>query len=186
MQTIRIARKDVVELYQHLTDAERHATNNPKLTYAMARTMAKLKGEMDAIQTACKLPEGFEKDRIALCERMAKRDSAGKAQKTPNGKAYDIADAAAFAAALDELKAKFDMDGHQKRCEAMLEELVDVEFYPLPVTEDNVPPAWTPATLTRLLPIVAAEPATAPAATTAPASEAKPAGAPALTLVPKH
>lgn len=182
MQTIRIARKDVVDLYQHLTDAARHATNNPKLTYAMARTLAKLKGEMDAIETACKLPDGFDKDRIALCERMAKRDSAGKPQKTPKGNAYDIEDHAAFAAALDELKAKFDMDGHQKRCEALLDEAVDVEFYPLPVTEDNVPPAWTPATLTRLLPIVAAEPW--PASATAPATA--PAGAPALTLVPKH
>ena len=179
LRILKLPRTDIIELFRHLTEAARHTTGQPKLTYAIARSLDKLKREVEATQKACAPPAAFEPARLALCERHARKNDAGEPMKTNAGNAFDIADMAAFRADLDALKADHNMAEHQDRTTAFLEDTTEVPYYPLPVTEDNIPAAWTPELLSQLLPIVA-DPDPVPA----PASEAKPAP-PTLTLVPK-
>lgn len=69
-----------------------------KISYTIARDIAKLRTEMEV----------FEKERIKLCEQMAKKDKDGNPIKiTENGsERYDVEDMPALVAAVDELRSQ--------------------------------------------------------------------------------
>lgn len=70
-------RKKIIQLFELL---QKNISGNIKFNYWLAKTRTKLKGEIEAIKEAIKYDDDFIKyqnERIALCEKYAKKDKEG-------------------------------------------------------------------------------------------------------------
>ena len=83
-----------------------------KFTYAVARNISLLKGEIEALEKSMELPDKFkefETERIALVEKYAEKDDSGKPKKeaTSSGaEQYIMGDEKKFEKEFETLKVK--------------------------------------------------------------------------------
>lgn len=79
METIKINKRKMIEIYGMLESLK--DIKNTRFAYSVMRNIAAMKTEFEIIKTLAKPNEKyieFDKERIALCEKFAKKDETGK------------------------------------------------------------------------------------------------------------
>ena len=155
--TVNVPRKDIEGIrqrLQHTADAE---CSDPKISYAIAKTLESIERELKAIAKAVEMPKAYQKERQELLEAHAERDPKGKikSHQLPNGQVdFEVMDQRAWEAALKALKAKHGIAERVEKAEEFFESEVELGYYPIPIKADESP--WkTPSLLANVMLFVA-------------------------------
>jgi hypothetical protein len=142
---MKIVREKVLALYgliNHLSSLN----HSVKFHYLMLKNKTLLQGEVDSLQKAQTPSEEYlkiDKERVALCERFATKDEAGKCLTQPDSKGNEIYVMTSESKKLfeDEI-AKFKEDHkdiigsfeqQKKDFQELLKEEVEIDFHKIPV-----------------------------------------------------
>lgn len=147
---------ELIELYSNLSALT--SLKGAKFNYAVAKNISLLKPEVEAIRSSVKhteLFEAYEKERIALCEKHAKKDENKNPIKESNN--YVIDDLKAFSEALKSLQEvhKEAMTEQEKQLadlETLLKAENTIELYKISLSD--VPDEITTVQMNALYPII--------------------------------
>lgn len=132
-----------------------------KWAYGVAKNLAILKPEIEALQKAYSASEEFmayESQRLELAQKYSVKENGNpKTIKTGGGEEYIIADRDKFSQELKKLQKKHKraIEERQKQIgdfNEILKEEVEIDFYM--ISPDYIPEEITPAQLSAIMPII--------------------------------
>jgi len=149
-EKVTITKKELVEFSNALTRVG-SLKGSVKWAAAVDRNVRYIKDEVENLTEAGKPVEGaleFEKARNELCILHAEKGEDGKPKTNEDGTTYNIANPAAFATDMEELKAKHadvikQQEAKNKEVEELLKETVEIEVrkISLSIIPDDISPA---------------------------------------------
>lgn len=132
-----------------------------KWAYAVARNIAKLKGEVEALQKAYSADKDFmtyEKQRLELAQKYSVKEKGNpKTVKVGGNEEFLIADKDKFNQKLKKLQKehKKAIDERQKQVDdfnEILKEKIEIDLYM--IDSDYIPEGITPAQVSAIMPII--------------------------------
>jgi len=142
MKTIKIKNSEVAEALKRVQETANAELADPKIAYAVAKTLELLEREAKAIEAACEPPKAFVKDRDELVKKHAERDDKGKMKTQtvgPNRVIHVIANQRAYDEEFETLRTKHNIAEFEQKTEDFLATEADFEFYPIPLKKDECP-----------------------------------------------
>ena len=143
METVTISRRHATEIYGACEQLAPHIVSCQfKISHALARCLASLRGEVEAVHKADKASRGFEQfsaARQALLAKHAMKDDKGNPVTAPNGEVA-LTDAGAWASALGELRSKHAeaiaaRDDQVDARDKVLDEKIEVKVHQIPLID---------------------------------------------------
>ena len=154
-----MTKQDVLNLYSGLQAVS--GLPGAKWAYGVARNMAKLRPEIEALQKAYVPSEEFieyEKERVKLAQKHSvKEKGESKKIKVGANEEYLIGDKDKFKQELVKLRKKYKkiIDKEQKQLDdfnEILKEEVEIDFYL--IFSDYIPEEITPAQVSAIMPVI--------------------------------
>lgn len=154
---MKLARKEVLRLHEAIS-AIKGKSGNARWTYALAKNIRTLSGEVESTKEAFSPKIGYqqyERERIQLCNRMAAKDDNDK-PLLDNGN-FVIVDMAAFYEELAKLREKYaealeEQEKLDKEFDKFIEEDVEIKLHMVDPSE--IPDGLEPEELEGVLGII--------------------------------
>lgn len=124
--------KDIVSFWKGLQAVSNQDDLHRRLTYGIARNIDRVKPIVAALEEASKMDEEFEKKRMDLAQKHAKKDDNGDPISLPGNQGLQIVDMVAFNKAVDKLKDETGQRQKEKEIDETLEAEEKVDIYMVP------------------------------------------------------
>jgi hypothetical protein len=124
--------KEIIAFWKGLNGVSGQNNLHRRLNYGIARNIDRLKNIIAALEEISKNDEEFEKKRVELAQKYAKKDDDGNPKSLPGNQGVEISDMIAFNNAVDELKDKTGQRQKEKEIAETLEADESLDVYMVP------------------------------------------------------